>query len=88
LLLRFAQKITSDSGAIAPQDVRDLRDAGWTDLQIAEVIHLSALFACFNRVVNTFGLPSQNLLATLRENATSSVSAESVAPTGDQGGTP
>lgn len=39
-----------------------MRIAGWNDLQIAETIHITALFACFNRVVNAFGLPSQELL--------------------------
>jgi hypothetical protein len=43
--------------------VQNLRDQGWTDLQIAESIHLTALFATFNRVVNAFGLPSRQLLA-------------------------
>jgi uncharacterized peroxidase-related enzyme len=62
-LLQFVQKITDDSSAISPQDVEHLRESGWTDLQIAEAIHLAALFACFNRVVNAFGLPSQGLLA-------------------------
>jgi uncharacterized peroxidase-related enzyme len=62
-LLQFVQKVTIDSSTISPQDVEGLRDSGWTDLQIAEAIHLAALFACFNRVVNAFGLPSQGLLA-------------------------
>ncbi|WP_158792657.1 carboxymuconolactone decarboxylase family protein [Granulicella sp. L60] len=62
-LLHFAQKITHDSSSISPQDVEQMRGSGWTDLQVAEAIHLTALFACFNRVVNAFGLPSQNLLA-------------------------
>jgi uncharacterized peroxidase-related enzyme len=61
-LLHFAQKITEASNSVSPEDVEDLRGFGWTDLQIAEAIHLSALFACFNRVVNGFGLPSQGLL--------------------------
>ena len=42
-----------------------MRLAGWTDLQIAETIHVTALYATFNRVVNAFGLPSQNLLGLL-----------------------
>jgi uncharacterized peroxidase-related enzyme len=62
-LLQFVQKITDDSRAICPEDVEQLRAFGWSDLQIAEAIHLAALFACFNRVVNAFGLPSQGLLA-------------------------
>ena len=62
-LLVFAQKITEDSSDVSPDDVDQLRGSGWTDLQIAEAIHVTALFACFNRVVNAFGLPSQGLLA-------------------------
>ncbi len=68
-LLIFARKINQDSQAIAPNDIEELRAAGWNDLQIAETIHLTALFACFNRVVSAFGLPSQELLAIYeREN--------------------
>ena len=68
-LLDFARKITQNSQAITPADVEEVRVAGWSDLQIAEMIHFTALFACFNRVVNAFGLPSQELLAIYeREN--------------------
>ena len=61
-LLAFVQKVTDDSESILPEDVNKLRAFSWSDLQIAEAIHLAALFACFNRVVNAFGLPSQGLL--------------------------
>lgn len=67
-LLHFVQKITNDSSSISPQDVKQLRGSGWSDLQIAEAIHLTALFACFNRVVNAFGLPSQGLLAMYEDH--------------------
>ena len=33
-----------------------LRDAGWTDPQIAEAVYITALFAFFNRVADAFGL--------------------------------
>jgi uncharacterized peroxidase-related enzyme len=66
-LLGFAQKITDDSRSIGPADIEGLRVSGWTDLEIAETIHLTALFACFNRVVNAFGLQAQGLLAGLQE---------------------
>jgi uncharacterized peroxidase-related enzyme len=61
-LLQFVKKITEESHAITPTDVDEMRVSGWTELQIAEVIHVTALFASFNRVVNAFGLPSQELL--------------------------
>jgi uncharacterized peroxidase-related enzyme len=62
-LLTFVMKVTDDSQSLIPTDVELLRASGWSDLQIAEAIHLAALFACFNRVVNAFGLPSQGMLA-------------------------
>ena len=61
-LLEFARKITENSQAIAQSDIEALRVAGWSDLQVAEAIHVTALFASFNRVANAFGLPSQELL--------------------------
>ena len=69
-LLNFAKKITEESQAITSDDVKAMRVAGWTDLQIAEAIHVTALFAAFNRVVNAFGLPSQNLLKMFEEGST------------------
>lgn len=63
--LSFIAKVSDQSHAVSPEDISDLRQNGWSDLQIAETIHLTALFATFNRVVNAFGLSSQGLLATL-----------------------
>ena len=62
--LSFARKVTENSQAITPADIEALRAAGWNDLQIAETIHITALFASFNRIANAFGLPSQELLST------------------------
>jgi uncharacterized peroxidase-related enzyme len=61
-LLSFARKVTNESYKVTQDDIRQLNDAGWTQLQIAEATHITALFAFFNRVVNTFGLPSQHRL--------------------------
>ncbi len=68
-MLQFAKKITDDSHGIAAVDIEAMRAVGWMDLQIAEVIHITALFAAFNRVVNAFGLPSQNLLETFEKES-------------------
>ena len=61
-LLAFVEKINGNSQAIGPADILSIREAGWDDAQIAEAIHVAALFATFNRVVNAFGLPPQGLL--------------------------
>jgi uncharacterized peroxidase-related enzyme len=62
-LLEFVDVVNQGGESVSPASVQGLRDHGWTDLQIAEAIHLTALFATFNRVVNAFGLPSRQLLA-------------------------
>jgi uncharacterized peroxidase-related enzyme len=61
-LLNFAHKVTNESYKVTPDDIRALNDAGWSQLQIAEATHITALFAFFNRVANSFGLPSQYCL--------------------------
>lgn len=72
-LVRFVDTINRQAGRLQDGDIEGMRAAGWTHLQISEAIHLAALFACFNRVVSAFGLPSQNLLETT--SATSSTSS-------------
>ena len=62
-LLEFVRKVTTASHDISRKDVEPLLAAGWNELQIAEAIHVAALFAAFNRIVSSFGVPSQNLLA-------------------------
>jgi uncharacterized peroxidase-related enzyme len=62
-LLEFARKVNLNSHQIAKSDVDTLQLAGWSQLQIAEAVHVAALFATFNRVANAFGLESQGLLA-------------------------
>ena len=67
-LLSFVAKVNINSHQIVRTDIELLHQAGWNDAEIAEAIHVAALFATFNRVVNSFGLPSQGLL-DLYENA-------------------
>jgi uncharacterized peroxidase-related enzyme len=57
-LLRFAGKVNSDSQAINRSDIEATLQTGWTEAQVAEAVHIAALFAAFNRVANAFGLPS------------------------------
>jgi len=62
-LLGFVRKVNLNSHQIAKCDVDALLQSGWSQLQIAEAVHVAALFATFNRVANAFGLASQGLLA-------------------------
>ncbi len=76
VLLNFVAKVTDESYKVCAADIQSLEDSGWHQQQIAETIHITALFACFNRVANAFGLPSQHLfhrdltqLSSAKENA-------------------
>lgn len=60
-LLKFAAKVTDESYKVSPADIELLQNDGWSEPQIAETVHITALFACFNRVANAFGLASQQL---------------------------
>jgi alkylhydroperoxidase family enzyme len=44
--------------------VQKLRDAGWSEDQIAEAVYVTAMFAFFNRVADAFGVPPQDYLST------------------------
>jgi alkylhydroperoxidase family enzyme len=55
--------VNRSSQEIGKEDVAALTSAGWSELQIAEAVHVAALFATFNRIANAFGLQSQGLLA-------------------------
>jgi uncharacterized peroxidase-related enzyme len=69
-LLRFVEKINRSSHQVARKDVDLLIENGWSESQIAEAVHVAALFAAFNRMANGFGLPSQGLLALFETSST------------------
>ena len=58
----YVEFITKDAARSTHADVQKLRDAGWTEDQIAEAVYIIALFAFFNRVADAFGVPSQDYL--------------------------
>ena len=56
LLLEFAGTITQHAYRVTDEQVQELRDAGWTDEQIAEAAYDTALFNLFVRLADTFGI--------------------------------
>lgn len=57
-LLRFAAKVNADSQSITRADIETAQQTGWSEAQLSEAVHVTALFAAFNRIANAFGLPS------------------------------
>jgi alkylhydroperoxidase family enzyme len=63
-LMDYVRLITEESHKSTPEDVQKLRDVGWSENQIAEAVYIAAMFAFFNRVADSFGIPPQNYLMT------------------------
>jgi alkylhydroperoxidase family enzyme len=61
-LLGYVKLITEAAYKSTSEDVEKLRQAGWTEDQIAEAVYITAMFAFFNRVADAFGVPAQNYL--------------------------
>ena len=61
-LLDYVKKVTEAAPRTTPQDVQHLRDAGWTEPQIAEAVYVTAMFAFFNRVADAFGIAAPGYL--------------------------
>jgi hypothetical protein len=55
-LLRFVDKVNSDSIHIGPPDVAKLHDAGWSDDAIYYAITVCALFNFYNRWIDASGV--------------------------------
>lgn len=68
VLLEFVQIVTERPAETTDANVESLREAGWSDEQVAEAVFVTALFAFFNRVADAFGLEAADYSAIL-ENA-------------------
>ena len=55
-MLEFAEKLTLTPSAMREDDVRKLRDAGWTDRDILDIVQVCAYFNFRVRVVDGLGL--------------------------------
>jgi alkylhydroperoxidase family enzyme len=56
LLLEFAGTIARAAYRVTDEQVDGLREAGWTDEQIAEAAYVASLFSLFVRLADTFGI--------------------------------
>ncbi|HYM50506.1 MAG TPA: hypothetical protein VET65_08005 [Candidatus Limnocylindrales bacterium] len=56
LLLAFVETLTRHAYRITDEQVRGLREVGWTDAQIAEAVYDAALFNLFVRLADAFDI--------------------------------
>ena len=62
--MEYVELVTHVAYRTTAEDVQKLRDAGWTEDQIAEAVYVAAMSAFFNRVADAFGVPPQDYLTT------------------------
>ena len=55
-MLEFAEKLTLTPSNMRQADLQKLRDAGWTDRDILDIVHVCAYFNFRVRVVDGLGL--------------------------------
>jgi uncharacterized protein YciW len=55
-MLEYTEKLTLTPSAITEEDVQKLRDVGWTDRDILDIVHVCAYFNLRARVVDGLGL--------------------------------
>jgi len=55
-VLLFAAALTQTPGTISQADVDAVRDAGWSDQSVEDVISVVSLFSYLNRLVDGFGI--------------------------------
>lgn len=54
-IVDYAVKLTRDPASLTPADLAPLRQAGFTDAQILDIAHSTAMFAWANRLMQTIG---------------------------------
>ncbi len=62
LLLEFVGTLTLHAYRITDEQVQALRDAGWTEAQIAEAAYVAALFNMFVRLADAFDIHPPEML--------------------------
>jgi uncharacterized peroxidase-related enzyme len=55
-MLEYTEKLTLTPSAMAEEDVQKLREVGWTDRDILDIVHVCAYFNFRVRVVDGLGL--------------------------------
>ena len=55
-LYAFVKKVNADSVATTPEDIDELREAGWTDEAIYDAITVCALFNFYNVWIDATGV--------------------------------
>lgn len=62
-MLRYALKLTLTPSEILEEDVRGLREAGFSDRDILHIAEVTGYFAYANRIADGLGIPLEDWIA-------------------------
>ena len=62
-LLSFAEKVARDAGEMTPDDIDQLRSAGFSDRAQLDAAHVAGFFSYMNRVVQALGADGKTSIA-------------------------
>src|SRR5689334_14976938 len=66
-LLAFAEKVAHEPGAMTPDDIAELRLAGFSDRAVLDAAHVAGFFSYMNRVVQALGADGKAGIAATAE---------------------
>jgi uncharacterized peroxidase-related enzyme len=75
-MLAFVEKMTKESWALTRADVDGLRAAGFPDVQILEIVQLTAWFNFMTRVADALGVEVEDWRAAWRRELLPEAAAE------------
>ena len=55
-MLTYVDKLTRSPGAMSREDVDALRDAGFSDVDVLEIVEVAAYYAYANRIADGLGI--------------------------------
>ena len=58
-MLEYAEFLTLNPSSVTQEHVQELRDAGWTDADIIDIVHITAYFNYMVRIADGLGIELQ-----------------------------
>ena len=58
-MLEYAEFLTLYPSSVTQEHVQDLRDVGWTDADIIDIVHITAMFNYMVRIADGLGIELQ-----------------------------
>ena len=61
-MLEFTELLTVAPSNVLAEDIQNLRDVGWSDEDVIDIVHMTALINYFNRIGDALGVDLDDML--------------------------